>query len=415
MALDGVHLEAITTLVQTVDRPGRTRDRTELAEHIWRDVLIDPPASIPMQPIEPAHRGQASAESLALDRPRLEQVAAVDAGSLNPTTYQNGLVVDLAHAAMATTPTDLDRHRSRSLVAAVHGPPLEVRSSGAWTSFDDGYGRSRLIAAPSTYREEETAVHTLSLEGAEVDHAVAHHTAEDDLMIMDGSVYPASVLHWNDREGALRESLHEDDEPRRILTEAASMVERCITHETMVIGFVKNWTARGLISALNDSDAIDTTMLPWPTDYGLFQQLLATSGERDELRWTSWFTMDFGVGSSMPELLDRFDITTSLDNEAYRLGFMVIYDPRENVVFRVEAPLAVIGDERHRQAITDHILAGVAIEAGPPPTLRKADALASIGRGERQVLRQTIAEQLGTTQVQRFDQVRWSPSESGDH
>lgn len=415
MSLDTVHVEAIKALVERVDRPGRSRDRAELAERIWADVLVDPTEDVPIRPLDSPDRSSALVHDLAVEARPFDRVTAVDAGSLNPTTYQNGLVVDLAHAATGTTPSDVDRHRHRTMHAVVHGPPMEVRSSDDWATFDDGYGRARLVAAPTLDREEETAVHSLALEGAEVDHALETVRADDELVLLDGSVYPASLLHWEDREGGLRTSFYEDPPPRRILEGAVSLVDRCRDDDTALLGFVKNWTARGLIRALEAFETTDLAHLPWRTDYGLFQQLLAIVDAVDEpaLRWTSWFHMDYGVGAAMPRAIDSLGLAADESTERYGLAFMVIYDPRENVAFRVEAPLSIVDDTERRDAITRHVLGGVAQTGGPPPTLAKADSLAGIDRLERRTLRRDLGRLLDSTEIKRYDRVRWPDLEAG--
>lgn len=409
MALDSVHYAAVDALLGSLDRPDRRRSRRELGERIWSSALADPSTDVPVEPIEPPDRRVASVDDLALESRPFDRVAAVDAGSLNPTTFENGLVVDLAQAALGTTPSDVDRHRARTIVSVVHGPPAEVRSQDGWSSFDEGYGRSTLVASPTLDREEDTAVHTLALETAEVEHALAHLREGDELALMDGSVFPASVLHWDDRGGSLRASLRESREARRVLSRSVELVTRCRDAGRPILGVVKNWTARGLLDGLGGAAALEGRYLPWPGDLGLFRQLLVDlpADEEPALRWTTWFTMDFGVGAAMRSIAADQGVTDR-DDDTLRLAFMVVYDPRRDLVFRVEAPAWVVEPADRRGAVTEHVLAGIATNRGPPPTLEKADALARVGRGERQLLRRRIARALDTTPVHRYDDVRWA-------
>lgn len=408
MTLDSVHFEAIDGIVDSLESPGRATRRTELAERLWETVIVESPDDVPIEPLEPPARRSTRVDDLAVATRPFDQVAAVDAGSLNPTTFQNGLVVDLAHAAMATTPSDVDRHRRRTILAVVHGPPAEVRSDREWSTFDDGFGRVRMVASPPTDRDEETAVHTLALEGAEIEHAHANRATMDEALILDGSVYPASILHWQDREGALRSRM-DATAPRNVLQRSIDVVDDCVDADVALFSIVKNWTARGLVRQLEDHDGVDSTPLPWRTDYGLFQQWLndLAVDEEPALRWTSWFRMDYGVGRAMPSAVADLGLDTAAASAAYGLGFMVVYDPRENVAFRVEAPLEVVTDPTHREAITTHVLSGVAQTGGPPPTLDKADQLAGISRGERQELYRHLERVLGSRRLQRYDAVRW--------
>lgn len=408
MSLDAVHFDAMISLVGRVDRPGRERDRRELAEHLWNHGLADPPATVPVESIEPATRSSGSIDEVALEHSSFETVTAVDAGSLNPTTFQNGLVVDVAHAAVASTPSDVELHRRRTIVAAVHGPPAEVRSSDGWITFDDGYARARLVASPTLEHEEETAVHGLSLEAAEVAHALDFAVDHSDLLLMDGSVYPASVLHWIDRGGTLSETLHDDPAPRAVLQNAIDLIDRCRGRSVPIVGVVKNWSARGIVRGLARAPDLDVGIIPWPTDASLFQQLLADIAvERDELRWTSWFAIEGGVGTGLGYAIEEYDLEADAPANAYDLAIMVVFDPREQLIFRVEAPRAIIENEANREALTRHVLSGIATEGGPPPTIRKADELARIGRGERRLLKRELALAVGSTEVPRYDELRW--------
>lgn len=413
MSLDAVHLDAMTELLERVDRPGRERDRRQLAQRLWTEILTDPPTGVPLSPIEDPYRRAGAIDELATGADPFESVAGVDAGALNPTTFQNGLVVDLAHAAVATTPSTVDVHRRRTIVAAVHGPPAEVRSSEGWEPFDDGYGRSRLIAAPTLEFEEETAVHGLSLETAEIAHALEYGLDAADLLLMDGSVNPASILHWIDRGGSLEQTLYGPSPSRSVLQSAVDLLDRCRDQAVPIVGVIKNWTARGIVRGLADAD-IEVGTIPWPTDASLFQQLLAVvSDDRSDLRWTSWFALEGGTGTGLGYAIEEFGLEADHHADAYDLAMMVVLDPREHLVFRVEAPRTVVADETNRDRITRHVLAGIAREGGPPPTLRKADELARISRGKREQLKRELERTLSTTEVPQYDDLRWGDTGDG--
>lgn len=408
MALDAVHFEAMTELLGRVNRPGRARDRHELAERLWHEGLADPPHGVPVTPLDEPGRFAASVDELATDTTAFDRITAVDAGSLNPTTFQNGLVIDVAHAAVAASPSDVDLHRRRTVVAAVHGPPAEVRESADWTTFDNGYGRARIVAAPPLDHEEETAVHGLALETAEINHALDFAVDHGDCLLMDGSVYPASVLHWADREGTLAETLYADPAPRHVLQQAVDLVDRCRDAQVPLVGLVKNWTARGIVRGLAEAPDLEVGAIPWPTDTSLFQQLLAGIADgRAELRWTSWFAIEGGVATGLGRAIEEYGLDADAPASAYDLAAMVVYDPRDNLVFRVEAPRPLVESSKSRDRITRHVLSGIARESGPPPTLRKADELARISRGDRQQLKRELEHTLTSPEVTSYDELRW--------
>lgn len=408
MTLDSVHFDAMVSIVGQVDRPGRQRDRHDLAERLWSEGMANPPDSIPICPIGEPTREARPVNELAMEETPFDTTVAVDAGSLNPTTFQNGLVVDVAHAATASSPSDVDLHRKRTIVASIHGPPAEVRSIPEWIEFDDGHGRAKLLAAPSIEREEETAVHSLSLEAAELAQAINHGVEAGDLLLMDGSVYPAGLLHWIDRGGTLKETLYTEEGPRGVLQDAVDLIDRCRSREIPITGVVKNWTARGIVRGLTSSPDLAVGTIPWPTDASLFQQLLSTvSDERLALRWSNWFAIEGGVGTGLGYAIEEYGLDANESGRAYDLAMMVVYDPRERLVFRIEAPQTLVEDQTIRDALTTHILAGIAREGGPPPTLRKADELARISRGERRNLKREFERAITSTEVPRYDDLRW--------
>ncbi len=77
---------------------------------------------------------------------------------------------------------------------------------------------------------------------------------------------------------------------------------------------------------------------------------------------------------------DALGIERSLDPEDYEVTFFVLYDPRSDLVFRVEAPYAFTKDPECRTKLTRQILHDVAREQGPPLAIGKADELAKIDR-----------------------------------
>jgi len=96
-----------------------------------------------------------------------------------------------------------------------------------------------------------------------------------------------------------------------------------------------------------------------------------------------------------------------MDPEAYEVTFFVVYDPREDVLYKVEAPYAFAGDDETRERLERQILAEVAAERGPPAAVHKADALARISREEKRSLRRTFEDRLDSEELRTYDDVRW--------
>ncbi len=90
---------------------------------------------------------------------------------------------------------------------------------------------------------------------------------------------------------------------------------------------------------------------------------------------------------------------------------MHLYEPREDVLFKVEAPAAFTVDPETRDRLTRQIVSEVAAEAGPPTPVAKADELARIGVGETTALRRKFEDRFGADQLRTYDDVRWQETE----
>jgi hypothetical protein len=95
------------------------------------------------------------------------------------------------------------------------------------------------------------------------------------------------------------------------------------------------------------------------------------------------------------------------DPEAYEVTFCAIYDPRTDVLYRLEAPYAVTKDEAERGALRQWALSAVAAERGPPLAVGKADELAKIGGREKRSLRDTLEETFRSRRARQYDDLRW--------
>lgn len=217
MTLDPVHFDGIAQLARRIDHGADERDRRAFAETVWAeflDPLVDDGRTI-LEPIDERHRRHVDCEDVALcDRPFASE-HGLDAGTINPTTFKNGLVIDIAQAAMAATPSDLDLHRSRTTVMTVHSNDETMTVDETWGKFDEGYSRSRAVKIPPLPRFAEGVVHALALYLAESKHALENADAVDDLLVLDGPIYPRGLLRWADQHPDLADFLLEDPGRRR--------------------------------------------------------------------------------------------------------------------------------------------------------------------------------------------------------
>ncbi|WP_436933927.1 DNA double-strand break repair nuclease NurA [Halovenus marina] len=417
MTLDPVHVDGIADLAGRVDQSVTERDHTDVAMTAWREFL-DPlyeDGDAVLEPLGEHRRQKVPVDDVALEERPFPTQHGLDAGTINPTTFKNGLVLDVSQAAMASVPSDVELHRGRTIVMTVHAndDTIDV-SDDTWRMGDGGYARRRILHAPRVDRYEQTVVHALALYRAESEHAIDQADAVDDLLVLDGPLYPTGLLRWIERDPALERLVIERAEFRDVIANYLELVETFAFRDTPLVGFVKNSTSKAITRLLRSK-----TGAPWVDDDAFFRHVLERhddDGERltDALTFTRWFRSRVGTHDVLNG--DRLDLDheRSLPDEAYEVTFFVIYDPRDDLIYRVEAPYAVTRDEQTREQLLTQTLSEVASERGPPRAVAKADELARIGREEKQTLRRRIEREFDTDQRETYNDKRWGLVESSE-
>jgi hypothetical protein len=418
VTLDPIHVENIAQLAYGIAGDVDTTDHDGLAGRVWREWLpeLRHDGRVVIEPVDEHERRRAPIDDAALtDRP-FETVHGLDSGTINPTTFKNGLVVDVAHAAMASAPTDLDLHRDRTIVATVHAGDSTANFDDEWRSRDDGHTRQRVLHAPRVNRYAEGVVHALALYLAEGTHALDHADEVDDLLVLDGPIYPKELFTWDDRNPELG-ALAREAKPRAVVEKYVRLVERFVERDVPLAGFVKNPSSGTIVRAL----ARKGVEPPWPDDTALFTRLLERRegdgegggpGSRpdrvdDELTFTTWFRSRGGADATMAADGDALGIERELDPELYEPTFMIVYDPRTDVTYKLEAPYAFARDPSIRERLTRQVLADVATTRGPPEAVAKADELARIAATEKIALRRKFEERFDSDQQATYDDRRW--------
>ncbi|WP_225335463.1 DNA double-strand break repair nuclease NurA [Halomicrobium urmianum] len=409
MTLDPVHVDGIARLAGRIEQSVDESDHREFAETVWEDFL-DPLVADGRRVLEPIgerRRLRVGCEDAALQERPFPTQHGLDSGTINPTTFKNGLVIDVAQAAMSAVPSDLDLHRARTIVMTAHANDVSVALDGEWTMHDEGYVRERILQTPRVDRYEQDVVHALALYLAESEHALKQAEVVEDLMILDGPIYPTGLLQWADHDPELAELLVKED-VLTVVENYVDLVEAFLDRGVPLIGFVKSTTSKAITRAVRDAQG----SAPWANDAAFFTKLLEQrddEGERvtDSLTCTSWFRSRVGTDSVMAADGDALGVERAREPEAYEVTFFVVYDPREDVLYRVEAPYGVTRDEETRDAITRQVLADVAAERGPPLAVNKADELARIGRDEKAALKEEIERRFDSERQREYDDVRW--------
>jgi len=409
VTLDPIHVDNIARLASSIAGSVDTTDHDSLAARVWADWLPElyHDGRVVVEPVDDHERRRVAVDEVALtDRP-FETTHGLDSGTINPTTFKNGLVVDVAHAAMASEPTDLDLHRSRSIVATVHNTDATIDYDTDWLRRDEGYTQQRVLHAPTVNRYAEGVVHALALYLAESKHALDHANTVEDLLVLDGPIYPKELFTWEDRDPELG-GLAREAKPRAVIENYVRLVERFVADDVPLVGFVKNPASRAVVRTLSRK-GVET---PWPDDAALFTRLLERrddDGEllTDELTFTTWFHSRGGADRHMAAAGDALGVDRELDTALYETTFFVLYDPRTDVLYKVEAPYAFTRDPARRRELATQVVADVAAGRGPPEPVAKADELARISSGEKASLRRKFEEQFGSERLHTYDDVRW--------
>lgn len=427
MTLDPVHYDGIAELATRLSVSLPDDDGTEFANRVfkeWLNPLENDDGEPIIEPIGDTKKYEVDMEDIALSAPPFPTQHGLDAGTINPTTFRNGIVLDIAQATMAANPTDLELHRPRTVVGMAHSNDGTVDcEEDDWETFDKRHSRARLLQAPRNVSQNvEAVVHTLSLYLAEVTHARAHLDHVDDLLILDGPLYPTGLLSWEQRHPELRDLLAEAERPQDVIEQYLSLVAECVDQDIPLAGIVKNQSGRSITRALKRQH---DTNIPWVDDVGLFERILSRPTpsherrDRSVLRYTNWFISRCGVngrfgavagnetigGGATSDSLEATDTPTSPTD--FEVTFCMVYDPRTRVLYRIEAPRAFTEDGTRRKMLTDQFLRDIAYEQGPPEAVAKADELARIGRDEKDELVELIERTFETTERQSYNDIRW--------
>lgn len=410
MTLDPVHVEEIAALARLIERDVDDDEHDDFAEHAWTD-LLDPLRHDGREVIAPVNdlsRGTVHIDEIGLIEPPFPTTNGLDSGTINPTTFENGAVIDVAHAAMAAHPSNHDLHRHRSIVGTIHLGSQTEHIPEQWEPFDEEYGRRKWLHAPRVRRFAEGVVHTLSLFHAESAHAIEFVDEVEDVLLLDGPVYPKEILRWEDRHRELREQLVADVLPGRVVQSYVDLVESCLERELPILGFVKNPSSNRLTRTIREIGQ----PAPWFNDAGFFRRVLdptdAVDRPQEHLAFTNWFVSRAGTDRAFADAQgSALDLEFLEPAWRYEVTFMAILDPRDGVVYRAEAPHGVTADEGTRERLTRLLLREIAAERGPPKAIQKADQLARIGRDQKRSLRRAIEAEWDTTVDRTYDDLRW--------
>jgi hypothetical protein len=103
---------------------------------------------------------------------------------------------------MASSPTDLELHNRRTIVAATYsrGYSVHIDTTEDWEIIDQGASRCKIIRIPPDLLDKriDRIVHDIALYLSESEHIL---WLKDELdprgfFIMDGPIYPKHLMYW---------------------------------------------------------------------------------------------------------------------------------------------------------------------------------------------------------------------------
>lgn len=353
------------------------------------------------------------------DDPWAGPTYGVDASTTRPLEYNNGLVVDAAHAKTAVAGDGADRavERTGRIVGVSYLDDDDSVLHGQ--TFEDEHVTGELVCFPPSTEEPRNvskSVATVAQRLSEGQQAVDSLDAIDGPLFLDGAVLPLGVAYWVLLDYAGEGSpAGAWDLPAEILGAYIEVIDRQYDRGLPVIGVVKTSTMSQVLGALREKIAThdirdgDGRLLsvPWLRDHQFLSEVLWFD-DLEYLTYTSWFVQQGQeVGGQRYEVLDpeahRLEHGEPAD---YRRVFCYVRLPKTGDLFRIEAPYLMVEDETMREQVRLKALKEIAQRRGVPRAIDRADRLARISLENREKIREMI-ERTEATYDHNWDG-RWS-------
>ncbi len=412
MTLEPVHIRAIADLASRIDADFEAPEESEVDDILPLLQELKYESKTILKALGRVFRGKVNIEHISACDDPVKRTFACDSGSTNPRNFEAGVTVDFCHCALASTPSDLDIHSKRTIVAAMYSPSWKcsINTSEDWASFDNDEGRSKIVRIKSGLLQtrEKRMVHNVALYLAESEHMLwlKDIPTKDDFFMMDGPIYPKQLMYWMVVPSG-EVQIRYDPSAKQILQNYIDIVDHFMKEQIPIIGFVKNPEDKQVVQTLRKLE-IDVD-IPWIADAQLFKSILrpAERESRNCITYTNWFMQPNQFYESMVDTttpLMEDSLQHVFEKEDYALTFFVIFVPSMNVLFKVEAPYGLTKDEKMRLLMTKKVLYDISIN-GLPMSLSKADSLGKIRKTERsQILKQFRKLDPDTI----YNDLRWS-------
>jgi hypothetical protein len=420
MTLEPVHIKEIHNMVESIDSCLKTDDSDDDMDNVSNilDMLkeLKYEGKTVIRSIGPVKRGKVSIEKMLQADDPYSISYSCDSGSTTAKSFDNGLFVDFCHCAMASSPTNLELHSMRTIVAATYidSKKISVSASDKWESFDSGSSRKKIIniQAGILKKKVNDMVHDIAIYLCESEHIIQmlERMEDNSFFIMDGPIYPKRLMYWMVVES---EDVKVRNEPhcKKILQNYIDIVDHHIKRQKALVGFVKNPEDMQVMQTLKKQDIrID---LPWMMDAQFFKNALSlekaglkSKDAKKYITYTNWFMQpnqfyEKALDATYP-LFDEW-IKHEFPAEDYSLTFFMVFVPKMNTIFKVEAPYGLVKNDEMRWQITRKVLYDIALN-GIPKTLFKADSVAKIQLSERkQIISRFRNSRIDTS----YNEIRW--------
>ena len=417
MTLEPVHIKAISNLASRIDfslkdnEIEKSSNLLDLLQELKHD------GKVVLSSIGKVNRGKVDVNRMSQAQDPFDITYSCDSGSTNPIVFDSGLYVDFCHCVIASTPTDLELHRKRTIVSATYSPSSRVTISTThdWEMFDEGAGRTKIIRIKPglLHKRIKRMVHDIALYLAESEHMLwmLDENSTERFFIMDGPIYPKQLMYWMVVESDDIQ-IRYDPNAKKILQNYIDIMDYHIEKQIPIVGFVKNPEDMQIMHTIKKQGGRPD--LPWVLDAQFFKNVLSLDrsvGKNNRyITYTNWFMQP---NQFYERILNKTSplVEESLDHrfqkEDYSLTFFMVFVPSIDVVFKIESPYGITKNEEMRNMITRKVLYDISV-SGVPKTLAKADSVAKIRISERC----QIIDQFKTLKVDtRYNDVRWGDTD----
>jgi len=417
MTLEPVHIKAISNLASRIDfsvddnGPETASDLLNLLHELKHE------GKVVLRSIGKVNRAKVDADRMSMAQDPFKVTYSCDSGSTTPIAFDSGLYVDFCHCVIASTPTDLELHRKRTIVSATYSPGsrVTISTTDGWETFDEGAGRAKIIRIqPGLLRKRiKRMVHDIAQYLSESEHILwmLDELGTDGFFIMDGPIYPKQLMYWMVVESDDIQ-IRYDPYAKKILQNYIDIMDHHIEKQIPIVGFVKNPEDMQIMQTIKKQGGrVD---LPWVLDAQFFKNVLSLYGQKRKnsryITYTNWFMQPNQFYERMlnrTSPLVEGSLTHRFPHEDYSLTFFMVFVPAMDVVFKVESPYGITKNEEMRNMITTKVLYDISV-SGLPKTLSKADSVAKIRIAERkQIIKQFKNMNVDTM----YNDTRWGETD----